>query len=197
MCADTGFWDWKIGDVATWAGAMMTFAAAAIALYSAREALLIAKMPLDADRQSKVVRARILATALGSEFLDAKQEIGDFADALDEVGKGQFKAAQRILTGGFLMATSTTQKALDHCEAFGPDDGALIADVCAEVLNLGARTSLIQNTLDEWEKIRGIQAYDHRVTTKLAARARFCIQRIDAGMEVLRKYGYTHGPERV
>ena len=191
------------GDVATWVAGLATFLAAVIALYSAREAILIAKMPLDADARSKAVRARILAKALGAEFLDAKAEIDGFAEALDQACESTYPRLRQLLARGFLTALSTTQRALDHCESFGENEGPVIADVSAEIINLRQRAATYPSLLAAWEAPRfaapreNVTNDDIKIMRKLAARARECNARVDAAMGILEKHGYRSGPERV
>lgn len=185
-----GFWDWKIGDVATWAGAVGSAAAAGAAFVAAKIALKIAG---DARKDAAAQlhdQARTLAKALGYELRRAAEEIKDVADLAERGATGAAGPGDMRSTfhPGVLTRTTALALFLGRLECFGAADGASLASACSTVLNIKAQISAwhyrvgpaISLSFDEGER-RGL--------VMLEAEGRMAIEQIRALQPVLERYG--------
>lgn len=184
------FWDWKIGDVATWAGAVGSASAAIAAWYAAREALRIAKIPLDAAETERRERAQVMAQAIAAEFQDAAAECEELAKTADTTVDGQQPMVMCYrLKRGVLFRTSMLENAINRFDVFGKEEGAKLTAVAAEILNIKAAGHAWSDNLGSANDLRRLTMEENQELRKFAARGRECAKQISATFPILTRYG--------
>jgi len=194
MNIDPGFWDWKVGDLATWVGGIGAMVAAFAAVKAARLALRIAEQQradADADR---LRRARTMAVGLGFELRRAREELAKIADVANSCASGDFNLGHVIVEfhGGVLTRTAAISVFTPQLDCFGADEGSVVANACTGVMNVRAELLALKQLAIEATGHNPTAVYgDHHrgMMRMFDATCRMVMERVDSAQTVLAHFG--------
>ncbi|WP_090058734.1 hypothetical protein [Luteibacter sp. 329MFSha] len=186
----TTFWDWKVGDLATWFGGLASAAAAAFAGFTARQAYRIARIPVEEQERQRTQLAGIIAPALAYELRRAKEELPEIAVAADAAADTmQPELFGKALHGRRLRRTTMITNFLDRLAVFGHVESAELLKVAAGILN-------VRESLDAWRaviaqrELENVRSADDVVELRqFAATCRHISGKIDGALAILAIHG--------
>lgn len=197
--ADPGFWDWKIGDIATWFGGIASAMAAAAAVYAARKAWKIAELPIAQQEKERLITCRSIAPAIGPEFRRASEEALELADRLAQCSN--VKHSHDLiewLRHGFLLRTIMLERYVDKFDVFGSENGALLSAATAGILDLRA-TVAHWTGIDDRSRMHGliVQFSDIARLRPVEAEAKMVADQIEVLGPILAEFGGGKTPYEV
>jgi hypothetical protein len=136
----------KVGDLATWIGALASASAAVAAVLAARKAAKIALLPIEQQELSRLFTCRAIAPAVGPEFRRAAEESLTLVEMLGK--EPRLLTAQELvqwLQGGILLRTAMIERFLEKFELFGGRDGGLLIAAAGAILNFRGKLAYIAN----------------------------------------------------
>ena len=149
FCPDPIVW----GDVASWVGALVTAVVAAVAVWTARKAVEVAKIPAHEAAKALAAENNALATliapTIGSELRRAHADCSSVKDKLESLTNDTVRLWGQV--GGQLVnlgirPMKMCETHIDRMGIFGQQDGWKIAYAITSVLNLQAEIADLIST---------------------------------------------------
>lgn len=188
MAGGPEFFGMGLGDLATWFGAIGSIAAAVAAVYAARKAMKIARLPIDADNVARIDRARVIASAIREEMVVAATNASVIAQEIqDYIGRQRYELLQRI-PAIKLRRTAMISRFLGDLDVFGRDHGTAIASAAADVLNLNAQLDAVGDWKFDTVNVAAFSEVEKAKLADLSAMADAVAASTAIARDVLRKY---------
>ena len=149
FCPDPIVW----GDVASWVGALVTAVVAAVAVWTARKAVEVAKIPAHEAANALAAEnnalAALIAPTIGSELRRAHADCSSVKDKLESLTNDTVRLWGQV--GGQLVnlgirPMKMCETHIDRMGIFGQQDGWKIAYAITSVLNLQAEIADLIST---------------------------------------------------
>ena len=190
------------GDVASWVGALVTAVVAGVAVWTAREAIEVAKIPaLEAERAQAAANAalaNLIAPAIAQELRRAQDDCVNVGNELTGANGPSYLMWGNLvasLRGLGIRPMKMCETHLDHLDVFGRDRGRELAYAIGRALNLQAELEALR--VQAQDAVSAIMDKEDRSRCgSLGREALDVAQRIGACHSLLDEFGGAEIPRQ-